>query len=108
MVAICADDIFKLIFFNENIWILIKISLKFVPKGPIKNNTALVQVMACRRFGDKPLSEPWTKDGLDTDEYMHHSASMSWATLAMKSTVTTTFTCLSVVYTSFCRLHIFL
>ena len=25
------DDIFKRIFFNENIWISIKISLKFVP-----------------------------------------------------------------------------
>ena len=28
-------DIFKCIFLNENIWISIKISLKFVPKGPI-------------------------------------------------------------------------
>ena len=45
-------------FFNENIWILIKISLKFVPKGPINNIPALVQIMAWRRPGDKPLSEP--------------------------------------------------
>ena len=52
-----ADDIFKHIFFNENVWILIKISLKFVPKGPINNIPALVQVMAWRRPGDKPLSE---------------------------------------------------
>ena len=37
-----ADDIFKRIFFNENVWILIKISLKFVPKGPINNIPALV------------------------------------------------------------------
>ena len=29
-----ADDIFKCIFLNENIGILIKISLKFIPKGP--------------------------------------------------------------------------
>ena len=35
-----------------------KISLKFVPKGPINNIAALVQIMACRRPGDKPLSEP--------------------------------------------------
>ena len=28
-----ADDILKWIFFNENIWILIKLSLKFVPNG---------------------------------------------------------------------------
>ena len=32
-----ADDIFKCIFLNENVWIPIKISLKFVPKGPINN-----------------------------------------------------------------------
>ena len=52
------DDIFKSIFMNENIWILIAISLKFVPKGPINNIPALVQIMAWRRPGDKPLSEP--------------------------------------------------
>ena len=53
-----ADDIFKCIFFNENVWILIKISLKFVPKGPINNIPALVQIMAGRCSGYKPLSEP--------------------------------------------------
>ena len=53
-----ADDIFKRIFFNENVWISINISLKFVPKGLINNNPALVQIMAWRRSGDKPLSEP--------------------------------------------------
>ena len=31
MAAIFADRIFKYIFLNENVWILIKISLKFVP-----------------------------------------------------------------------------
>ena len=53
-----ADDIFKRIFLNENFWIPIKISLKFVPKGSINNILALVQIMAWRRPGDKPLSEP--------------------------------------------------
>ena len=43
-----ADDTFKRIFFNENGGISIKISLKFVPKGPINNIPALVQVMAWR------------------------------------------------------------
>ena len=52
------DDIFKRIFFIENVWISIKISLKFVPKGPINNIPALVQIMAWCRSGDKPLSEP--------------------------------------------------
>ena len=36
------DDIFKCIFMNEKFCNLIKISLKFVPKGPINNNQALV------------------------------------------------------------------
>ena len=53
-----ADDVFKCIFLTENVWILLKISLKFVPKGPINNIPSLVQVMAWRRPGDKPLSEP--------------------------------------------------
>ena len=53
-----ADDIFKCIFLNENVLISIKISLKFIPKGPINNIPALVQVMAWRRPGDKPLTEP--------------------------------------------------
>ena len=52
------DDIFKCIFLNENLRILIKISLKFVPKGPIDNIPALAQVMAWRQPGDKPLSDP--------------------------------------------------
>ena len=29
------DNIFKWIFLNRNLWISIKISLKFVPRGPI-------------------------------------------------------------------------
>ena len=45
-----ADDIFK--------WVLLKISLKFVPKVRINNIPALVQFMAWRWPGDKPLSEP--------------------------------------------------
>ena len=35
-----------------------KISLKFVPNGPIDNKSALFQVMAWRRTGTKPLPEP--------------------------------------------------
>ena len=52
-----ADAIFKCIFLNENICIPIKISLKLVPEGPINYIPALVQIMAWRRPGDKPLSE---------------------------------------------------
>ena len=53
-----ADYNFKRIFLNENMWIPNTFSLKFVPKGPINNIPALVQIMAYRRPGDKPLSEP--------------------------------------------------
>ena len=53
-----ADDIFKWIFENENEWISPRISLKFVPNVRINNIPALVQIMAWRRPGDKPLSEP--------------------------------------------------
>ena len=52
------DDIFKWISLIENVWISIEISLNFVPMGPINNIPALVQIMAWRRPGDKPLSEP--------------------------------------------------
>ena len=51
-------NLFKCIFLNENVWISIKISLKFVPRGPINNIPSLVQIMAWRRPGDKPLAEP--------------------------------------------------
>ena len=43
---------------RKNQRISIKISLKFVPKGPIQNIAALVQIRTWRRSGDKPLSEP--------------------------------------------------
>ena len=52
-----ADDIFKCIFLNKYAWILLKISLKFVPKGLIDNIPSLVWIMAWRRRGVKPLSE---------------------------------------------------
>ena len=52
-----ANHIFKCILLNENAWLLIEISLKFVPDGPINIIAALVQIMAWRRPGDKPLSE---------------------------------------------------
>ena len=42
MAAFLADDIFRCIVVNENFSILIKVSLKFVLKGPIDNNPALV------------------------------------------------------------------
>ena len=52
--------------------ISIKISLKFIPKGPINSIPALVQIMAWRRPDDKPLSKPMMV--YFTDAYMRHSA----------------------------------
>ena len=69
------DDILKWIFLIENAWVSIKVSLKFVPKGTIDNNPVLVQIMAWRRPGDKPLSESMMP--LFNGAYMRHLASMS-------------------------------
>ena len=56
--AAISHDMFKWILFNENVQISITIQLKFLPKGPIDNIPALVQIMAWCWTGDKPLSEP--------------------------------------------------
>ena len=69
------DDIFKCIFWNENVSISLKISLKFVPKVPINNIPALVQGMAWRLFSTKPLPEPMMTD--ITDESIRHKWKMS-------------------------------
>ena len=53
-----ADGTFKCIFLNENEWISRRISLRFVPKVRNNNIPSLLQIMAWRRPGDKPLSEP--------------------------------------------------
>ena len=63
------DDIFKSIF-NENIWISITISLKFIPKGPIDYKSALVRVVARHRTGEKPLPESMLIQL--TDAYIRH------------------------------------
>ena len=52
------DDTFKWVSLNENVSILFKISLKFLPTSPVNNVLALVQIVAWCRPGDKPLSEP--------------------------------------------------
>ena len=70
MAAILADHIFKYIFLNENDIIPIQISLKFVPRSPINDMTALVEVMAWCQTGDKPLSESMLTQFTDT--YMRH------------------------------------
>ena len=63
------DDIFKSIF-NESVWISITISLKFIPNGPINYKSALVQVVAWRPTGEKPLPESMLTKF--TDAYIRH------------------------------------
>ena len=63
------DDIFKSVF-NESVWISITISLKFIPKGPIGYESALVQVVAWHRTGEKPLPESMLTKF--TDAYIRH------------------------------------
>ena len=50
---------------NEKFCISIQISLKLVPKRLIDNMSALVQGMARRRSGDKPLPEPLMTQSTD-------------------------------------------
>ena len=75
MAATWADDILKCNFVNKYVLILIKISPNFVPMGPIDNKSPLVQVMAWRRKGDKPLHEPMM--------IQFNDASMSWNGLTL-------------------------
>ena len=50
-------NIFRYMFLKE-FFILIQISLKFVPKVPIDNKSLLVHVMAWFQAGDEPFPEP--------------------------------------------------
>ena len=52
-----AADIFKCIFLNENVWISLMISLKFIAKVWINNIPSYVQRMDWCWPGNKPLSE---------------------------------------------------
>ena len=67
----------RCIFLDENDKISIQISLKLVPKSPIDNKPALVQVMAWWRKGDKPLPEPM----------------MYWGEMSLKSQNVTVYLC---------------
>ena len=49
---------FQMHLFNEDVWISLRISLKFVSNGPINNILAMVLVMAPCLPGNRPLSEP--------------------------------------------------
>ena len=67
------DDIFRCIFINKKC-MLIKISLKIVPKCPIDNNPALFQKMAWCHTGDELLYEPTLKQSIDA--YRRHKGGL--------------------------------
>ena len=73
-----AGDIFKCIFFNEDVWISIKISRKFVAKGPINEKLTLIQVMAQCSAGDEPFPGPMLTKVYDT--IWRHKATMCLVT----------------------------
>ena len=75
MAAILADNNFKCIFYNENYRIPIQISLKFAPSNATENKPALVQIIALRLRGNKPLPEPMLTQFTHT--YMWHLREMS-------------------------------
>ena len=74
-----ADDPFNCIFVIGNLCIFIPILLKFVPKGLVDNNLALVQIMVWGWKCDKPLSEPMLTRF--TDAYVWHQGEMNWPRL---------------------------
>ena len=70
MAAISQTTFSNAFFMKVKFLFLIRISLMFVPKGPIDNKLVLVQVMAWRLTDDKPLSEPMLTRLIDA--YMRH------------------------------------
>ena len=75
MAATLADDIFKCISLNKNFWILNKIPLRYVTYCLIDSiGSALIEIIAWRRIGDKPTSEAMSV--CCTDAYVCNSASM--------------------------------
>ena len=67
---------FKYIFFPGKFYISFKISIKFVPKGPIDQKLALVQIMAWHLAGNKPLLELMVAQSLHHMSLGHNELTM--------------------------------
>ena len=65
-----ADDIFKYIFLNENVWISINISLRSVPNGQVKPYSSVGSDNGLAPT--RPQTIIWTNDGLIADAYIRH------------------------------------
>ena len=59
--AIFQTTFLKWIFMDEGVWISIEMSLTFIPKGPVNNIPALVQIMAWRRPSDNHCLNEWVQ-----------------------------------------------
>ena len=70
MATISQTTIWNAFLWIKSFCILFRISLNVVSKGPIDNKGALVQVMAWRWIGNKPLPELMLIQFPDT--YMRH------------------------------------
>ena len=73
-----ADDIFKSISLYRIVVLWFKFHWHF-PSGSINNSSAMVQLMAWRRQGDKITSEPMVAQF--TDALMRHSAICTWSSV---------------------------
>ena len=69
--------VFNFIFLYEYASICIKISLKYDPEIPVDAQSALIQVMAWRRKGDKPLAEPMLTNQTTHIWYIYASPGLS-------------------------------
>ena len=87
-----ADNIFRCIFQNEKFCIFIKISPKFVSKGPIDNNKAIGSDNDLAPNRHQAIT--WTKDGLG---WWHIYASLSLNKLTCSLTVALVVTLLGVL-----------
>ena len=56
-----ANGIFKWFFLNEKVWISSMILLKCVPRCPIYNKPAVVQIMACHQAASCYLNQWWPR-----------------------------------------------
>ena len=83
--AAILQTIFPDAFYLMKILNFVWISPKFAPMSPIDNTSTLVQVMAWRRTGDKPLPEPMLTQF--TDAYMRHWG--RWVNLSIASVANT-------------------
>ena len=66
-----ADDIFKCIFLNTNLWIPINISPKFFPEGPSDNMPALVLTNKANLFIVTRLLIDWLIEELTFGKWAH-------------------------------------